>query len=47
MAKNTIIGKNKRPASNLATGRKYTYDKKYQTKKVGYRVKLNGANRKA
>lgn len=48
MARNTIKGKNKRPKSNKATGRDYTYDKKYQssTKRKKYRAALNKYNRK-
>lgn len=47
MAKNTIKAKNKRPKSNLATGRLYEYDKKYQKtkKRVKYRQELNKYNR--
>lgn len=42
-------GKNTRPGSNLATGRDYTYDKKYQKskKRKKYRAELNKANRRA
>jgi len=29
--RNKVVGKNKRPKSNLATGRNYDYDKKYQS----------------
>jgi hypothetical protein len=29
--RNRVVGKNKRPKSNLATGRNYDYDKKYQS----------------
>ena len=48
MARNRIKGKNKRPKSNKATGRDYTYDKKYQssTKRKKYRAALNKYNRK-
>ena len=34
MARNTIVGKNKRPKSNKATGRSYEYDKEYQKSKA-------------
>lgn len=49
MARNRVVGKNDRPGSNKATGRDYSYDKKYQKsrKRVKYRVELNKANRKA
>lgn len=48
MARNTIKGKNKRPKSNKATGRNYSYDKKYQAskKRKRYRAQLNKYNRK-
>jgi len=47
MARNTIVGKNKRPKSNKATGRSYEYDKEYQKSKarVKYRTELNKYNR--
>ena len=47
MAKNTIVGKNKRAKSNKATGRDYDYDKDYQKskKQVANRVKRNAARR--
>lgn len=47
MARNTIVGKNKRPKSNKATGRDYSYDKEYQKSKsrVKYRSELNKYNR--
>lgn len=47
MARNKIVGKNKRPKSNKATGRDYSYDTKYQNKKkqVSNRVKRNAARR--
>lgn len=47
MARNTIVGKNKRPKSNKATGRDYSYDKEYQKspKQVANRVKRNAARR--
>jgi hypothetical protein len=40
---------NKRPGSNKATGRDYTYDKKYQStpERKKYRAELNKANREA
>jgi hypothetical protein len=41
MPKNKIVGKNDRPGSNKATGRDYSYDKKYEKKKQDYRVELN------
>ncbi len=44
--KNKIVGKNKRPASNKATGRDYSYDKEYQKGKVSYRQELNAEARK-
>ena len=49
MARNKIVGKNKRPGSNKATGRDYTYDKKYQSSKqqVKNRVARNKARREA
>lgn len=49
MAKNKIVGKNKRPKSNKATGRDYSYDKEYQAspERKNYRTQLNKANRKA
>ena len=47
MARNKIVGKNKRPKSNKATGRDYSYDKEYQKskKQVANRVKRNAARR--
>lgn len=47
MARNKIVGKNKRPKSNKATGRDYSYDTKYQNskKQVANRVKRNAARR--
>jgi len=46
--RNKIRGKNKRPKSNLATGRDYTYDKQYQKSKERkkYRAELNREARK-
>ena len=35
-----------RKGSTKATGRDYTYDKKYQKKKAKYRAELNAYNRK-
>ena len=49
MAKNTIKAKNKRPGSNKATGRDYSYDKEYQStrERKQYRASLNKANKDA
>lgn len=49
MARNKIVGKNKRPKSNKATGRDYTYDKKYQSspEQIRNRVARNKARREA
>lgn len=43
MPKNKIVGKNTRPGSNKATGRDYSYDKKYQSteSRKRYRSELN------
>lgn len=43
MPKNKIVGKNTRPGSNKATGRDYSYDKKYQAteSRKKYRSELN------
>ena len=43
MPKNKIVGKNKRPGSNKATGRDLDYQKKYNKKpsEVAKRVELN------
>jgi hypothetical protein len=48
MPKNKVTGKSDRPGSNKATGRDYSYDKKYQSteERKKYRVELNKANRK-
>lgn len=48
MAKNKIVGKNKKPKSNKATGRDYSYDKEYQSSpsRVKYRSELNKEARK-
>lgn len=42
-------GKNKKPKSNIKTGRDYTYDKAYQARpeQVANRVKRNRARREA
>ena len=45
MPKNKIISKNTRSDSNKATGRDYSYDKKYEKKKVAYREELNSEAR--
>ena len=43
MPKNKIVGKNDRAGSNKATGRDYSYDKKYQAspERKKYRAELN------
>lgn len=43
MPKNKIVGKNTRSGSNKATGRDYSYDKKYQAspERKKYRAELN------
>lgn len=48
MPKNKIVGKNTAPASNKATGRKYTNQKAYNARpdQVKYRQELNGEARK-
>jgi len=48
MARNTIVGKNKRPGSNKATGRDLSYQKEYNKKasEVKKRVELNKEARK-
>ncbi len=48
MARNTIVGKNKRPGSNKATGRDLSYQKEYNKKasEVKKRVELNREARK-
>ena len=48
MARNTIKGKNKRKSSNLATGRDYAYDKKYQSspEQIKRRAARNAARRR-
>ena len=47
MARNKIVGKNKRPKSNKATGRDYSYDTTYEDRpeQVKNRVKRNRARR--
>lgn len=47
MARNKIVGKNKRPKSNKATGRDYSYDTEYENRpeQVRNRVKRNRARR--
>ena len=49
MARNKIIGKNKRKGSNKATGRDYTYDKKYESspEQIRRRASRNAARRRA
>lgn len=46
--RNKIVGKNKKPGSNKATGRDYSYDKAYQSSpsRVKYRQELNAEARK-
>jgi hypothetical protein len=48
MARNTIVGKNKAPGSNKATGRDLAYQKAYNKKpsEVAKRVELNREARK-
>ena len=48
MAKNNIVGKNKRKGSNLATGRDYSYDKKYESRpeQIKRRASRNTARRR-
>lgn len=47
MAKNHIIGRNKRKGSNKATGRDYSYDKKYESspEQIARRASRNRARR--
>ena len=47
MARNKIVGKNKRKGSNLATGRDYSYDKKYESspEQIKRRASRNRARR--
>lgn len=49
MARNNIIGKNKRKGSNKATGRDYSYDKKYESspEQIKRRASRNAARRRA
>lgn len=49
MARNRIVGKNKRKGSNLATGRDYSYDKKYESspEQIKRRASRNTARRRA
>ena len=49
MARNKIVGKNKRKGSNLATGRDYSYDKKYESspEQIRRRASRNTARRRA
>ena len=49
MARNKIVGKNKRKGSNLATGRDYSYDKKYESSpaQIKRRASRNAARRRA
>ena len=48
MAKNKIVGKNKRKGSNKATGRDYSYDKKYESspEQIKKRASRNAARRR-
>lgn len=49
MARNHIVGKNKRKGSNKATGRDYSYDKKYESspEQIRRRASRNAARRRA
>lgn len=49
MARNHIVGKNKRKGSNKATGRNYSYDKKYESspEQIKRRASRNAARRRA
>ena len=49
MARNHIKAKNKRKGSNLATGRDYSYDKKYESspEQIRRRASRNRARREA
>ena len=49
MARNKIVGKNKRKGSNKATGRDYSYDKKYESspEQIRRRASRNRARRAA
>lgn len=48
MARNHIVGKNKRKGSNKATGRDYSYDKKYESspEQIRRRASRNTARRR-
>jgi hypothetical protein len=48
MARNHIVGKNKRKGSNKATGRDYSYDKKYESspEQIRRRASRNAARRR-
>jgi hypothetical protein len=48
MAKNKIVGKNTAPKTNKATGRDYSYEKKYEAtpERIKYRSELNKEARK-
>ena len=48
MAINNIVGKNKRKGSNKATGRDYSYDKKYESspEQIRRRASRNAARRR-
>lgn len=48
MARNKIVGKNKRKGSNKATGRDYSYDKKYESspEQIRRRASRNAARRR-
>jgi hypothetical protein len=46
MSRNNVVGTNTRPKSNLATGRDYTNDKKYNRLTIAERVARNRARRK-
>lgn len=49
MARNKIVGKNKRKGSNKATGRDYSYDKRYESspEQIRRRASRNAARRRA
>lgn len=49
MARNHIVGKNKRKGSNKATGRDYSYDKRYESspEQIRRRASRNAARRRA
>ena len=49
MARNNIVGKNKRKGSNKATGRDYSYDKRYESspEQIRRRASRNAARRRA